>query len=59
MAANKRELELKEGLVIKRVKNEASAFYLGLSYEGLCVLRDFNIPVLFITYYLMKKQISK
>ncbi|BAQ54471.1 23S rRNA (uracil(1939)-C(5))-methyltransferase RlmD [Mycoplasmopsis arginini] len=45
MAANKRELELKEGLVIKRVKNEASAFYLGLSYEGLCVLRDFNIPV--------------
>ncbi|MGX9339800.1 23S rRNA (uracil(1939)-C(5))-methyltransferase RlmD [Mycoplasma sp. 2261] len=40
-----RKVELKEGQILKWVKNESKPFYLGLSYEGLGIIRDFKVPI--------------
>ncbi|ENY69381.1 Hypothetical protein, putative RNA methyltransferase [Metamycoplasma auris 15026] len=38
------KIELKKGLILKNIKNNNSLFD-GLSYEGLCIIRDFEIPI--------------
>ncbi|BAP39402.1 23S rRNA (uracil(1939)-C(5))-methyltransferase RlmD [Metamycoplasma canadense] len=41
----KKTITLQENLIIKRVKSDNLLFYSGLSYEGLCIIRNFDIPI--------------
>ncbi|AZZ65747.1 23S rRNA (uracil(1939)-C(5))-methyltransferase RlmD [Metamycoplasma phocicerebrale] len=40
-----KKIILEKDLIIKKVKTEVEPFYCGLSYQALCVNRDFSIPI--------------
>lgn len=55
MDNNQNKITLKKGLILKKIQNQSNLNQ-GLSYEGLCIIRDFDIPI--FIYNLLPNEIA-